>query len=119
MPKWKWSLLMSANWGNKRQSQHKEQRDDRKTKTEIETLRADNNKLRKQVSRLEKQLEKYLHQNNGFAGKPEPAVKPPDDKKVEYTCKKCNSAAIKVLPLGPRTLFVCENCGERSVKVIN
>lgn len=91
----------------KRQTQHKSSREDRKQK-DIQDLKSENRLLRKQLSRLRKEVQK---------SGPVESTEEEDNLEIEDTrpkCIKCDSFNLKSLKMPSGTLLtVCKECGHR------
>ena len=86
--------------------QHKESE-----KSEIkknQELRVENQKLKRQVARLTRELEK----RENLLPQVEEAelINEEKDKPKKTTCEECGSPSLKTLTLGPKTITVCQNC---------
>lgn len=87
-------------------TQHKESE-----KSEIkknQELRVENQKLKRQVARLTRELEK----RENLLPQVEEAelINEEKDKPKSPTCEECGSPSFKTLTLGPKTIIVCQNC---------
>ena len=103
---------MSDNFGKNRNSQHKPTRQERQSK-DIQELRAENRKLRKQVTRLRKELQK-VEEIEYPTDTPE--IKVPDHRPKCVGCGSINLTKPLTIPSG-KIIISCQSCGERTISL--
>jgi predicted RNA-binding Zn-ribbon protein involved in translation (DUF1610 family) len=92
----------------KHSTQHRQQSEEKERVKKLRELRQENQSLRKQVSRLQKQVQKLVQESI-----PEPDGSLADTTSVQRKCPECGSVKIHVLHLPMGALNVCKDCGWR------
>lgn len=92
-------------------SGHRPRRDSASDAKELQTLRKENHKQQREISRLTKMLSKVLVSEEESA-EDEDDVTPLSDEGVQ--CPECNNP-LTVVNLGIKTLRACKGCGWRKM----
>lgn len=83
-----------------------------------ENLRAENRKLRKEVQQLRKQLDRISHRDKDIEEMIEYLESPEhkeqvSDKEEKFECPVCYGKDTKVLDLGHKHYYSCNQCGAK------
>lgn len=99
------------NRKHSRTTQHKQEREERKSK-ELQDLKRENDKLEKQVARLRKQLAKTITESENAeeeAQEDNVMMKPT----VKLPVCECGGTSLKEIVMGSKTYRYCSTCKKR------
>lgn len=103
------------NWLNmskqSRRTQHKETKES--PTRELALAKRENQSLKRQVSRLQKQLKKIMDAYSGDDSD-SPTVSEPKAAKNEDSCIKCGSYKLSVLETPVSIIKICQHCKHRA-----
>ncbi len=84
--------------------------------SQLQTVKKENDKLKKEVGRLRKQLRKHIEVEYIEEDNNDVEVEVPKQAKMN-SCPKCQKGSIEELEIGIHTLKVCNLCTYRKVKL--